>query len=99
MTDNTQNPVVDVSALARLARIDVSQDELTRLEKEIPDILAFVAEISAASANVSKEAQGLHNVMREDANPHESGLYTEDLLSAAPERKGQHIKVPQVIKR
>lgn len=37
------------------------------------------------------------NVMREDGEPHESGLYTEKLLSAAPQREGQYIKVKKIL--
>ncbi len=102
---------VDVKALARLARLEVSEDELAKLEKEIPSILAFVETIQAASAEASasdkstagqagapKKAE-LRNVMRADENPHESGTYTERLLSAAPTREGDRIAVKQVISR
>lgn len=37
------------------------------------------------------------NVMREDTEPHESGIYTEKLLSAAPQREGQYIKVKKIL--
>jgi hypothetical protein len=37
--------------------------------------------------------------MRDDANPHESGLYTDDLLKAAPAVKDAHVVVKQVISR
>ena len=33
---------IDVAALAKLARLEVSAEELAKLEKEIPSILAFV---------------------------------------------------------
>lgn len=90
---------VDVKALANLARLDVSDEELAKLEKEIPAILEFVKTIQAASAEAPAATPSLINVMREDANPHESGMYTEDLLSAAPARKENHIVVKQVLKR
>lgn len=92
---------VDVKALAQLARLEVSDEELAKLEKEIPSILAFVETIQATSAASSGalRGEGLRNVMRMDENPHESGIYTERLLSAAPARKGDRIAVKQVIKR
>jgi len=96
MTDEKK---VDIRALASLSRVEVSDDEIAKLEREIPSILAFVetiqkADISGASADTS-----LRNVMRADENPHESGMYTEVLLSAAPARVGDRIAVKQVITR
>ena len=103
---------VDVRALAALARMEVSEAELDTLAKELPAILAFVETIQAASAGGSRLRQGsggqasepkkdpmLHNVMREDGEPHESGIYTEKLLSQAPVTKDGRVVVKQVISR
>jgi len=90
---------VDVAALAKLARLEVSKEELATLEKEIPSILAFVETIQKAASESEHKGEGLRNVMRADENPHESGLYTEGLLSAAPARTGDRIAVKQVISR
>ncbi|OGG53481.1 hypothetical protein A3H16_01820 [Candidatus Kaiserbacteria bacterium RIFCSPLOWO2_12_FULL_53_8] len=90
---------VDVAALAKLARLEVGPEELVKLEKEIPDILAFVETIQKASAGVEHKGQGLHNVMRVDENAHESGKYTKQLLDAAPAREGDRIAVKQVVSR
>lgn len=92
-------PKVDVAALAKLARLDVSGEELAKLEKEIPDILAFVAMIQKAAAEAPKPAPALRNIMRADADPHESGIHTEKLLEAAPARENDRIVVKQVISR
>ena len=90
---------VDIKALAQLARLDVSPDELEKLEEEIPGILAFVETIQKADAGTEKSAPALQNVMRNDENPHETGLYTEKLLDAAPAREGDRIAVKQVVSR
>ena len=91
---------VDIAALAKLARLEVSDAEMARLEREIPDILAFVETIQAAAAHGSGEPRkALHNVMRADENPIESGTFTEALLSAAPVRDGDRVAVKQVISR
>ena len=88
---------VDVVALAKLARLEVSDEELAKLEKEIPSILAFVETIQKADVSRVKESHELRNVMRADENPHESGIHTEKLLDAAPAREGNRIAVKQVI--
>lgn len=90
---------VDVKALAQLARLDVSDTELAKLEKEIPAILAFVETIQKASADASIASPILENVMRDDVGAHESGAHTDVLLEAAPAREGDRVVVKQVISR
>lgn len=90
---------IDVRALAQLARLEVSDEELAKLEKEIPDILAFVQTIQKVAASAPVREPSLRNVMRADDNPHEGGMYTKALLKAAPIRVGNRIAVKQVIKK
>ena len=90
---------VDVVALAKLAKLEVSPEELAKLEKEIPEILGFVETIQAASGEAVHESPAHRNVMREDENPHETGLHTRDLLDAAPAQKDDQIAVKQVISK
>ena len=90
---------VDIKALAKLARLEVSDEEVTRLEKEIPAILGFVETIQKVATDSAVPDAALRNVMREDVNPHESGLYTEDVLAAAPATKDNQVVVKQVISR
>jgi aspartyl/glutamyl-tRNA(Asn/Gln) amidotransferase C subunit len=93
------NVKIDVEALAKLARLEVPADELTKLEKEIPDILGFVETIQKVDTSAVSPTPVLRNVMRADENPHESGEYTKQLLDAAPAREGDRIAVKQVISR
>lgn len=90
---------VDVAALAKLAKLEVAPEELATLEKEIPEILGFVESIQKVAADATHESPAHRNVMRADTNPHESGLYTRDLLDAAPAQKDDQIAVKQVISK
>jgi len=90
---------VDIRALAALARLEISDEEVAKLEREIPPILAFVETIQKASGEVPKSDPELRNVMRDDDHPDESGKYTEDLLADAPAKKDDQIVVRQVISR
>ncbi|XKT75171.1 MAG: Asp-tRNA(Asn)/Glu-tRNA(Gln) amidotransferase subunit GatC [Patescibacteria group bacterium UBA2103] len=86
----------DVERLAELARINVSEDEKESLAKEMSDIVDFVSQVQEISGDATP--QHIHrNVMREDGEPHEGGMYTEDLLSTAAGRKGELIAVPKII--
>jgi len=90
---------VDIRALARLARLEISDDEVAKLEKDIPSILEFVDTIQKLDVPADAASPTLRNVLREDVDPHESGKYTETLLSAAPAREGNRVVVKQVISR
>lgn len=95
MTDD-----VDVDGLAKLARLQVSDAELKELKRDIPAILKFVETINVSSAGVAqKEKTNIRNVMREDGEPHESGIYTEQLLASVPRREGNRVAVTQVLKK
>lgn len=90
---------VDVRALAALARMEVSKEELQKLGQELPAILAFVETIQKAEVSKAGRNPILRNVMREDGEPHESGIYTEKLLAQAPAQKDGRLVVRQVISR
>lgn len=90
---------IDIKALSKLARIEVSETEMTKLEAELPSILAFVDTIQKADVSTEAIAPDLRNVVRADEAPHERGAFTETLLAAAPAREGNRIAVKQVISR
>jgi aspartyl/glutamyl-tRNA(Asn/Gln) amidotransferase C subunit len=92
-------PKVDVRALAELARLEVTDVELAKLEREIPDILKFVETIQGANVGNETKSPELRNVMREDNDPHEKGTYTERLLEAAPKVEDDRVVVKQVVSR
>jgi aspartyl/glutamyl-tRNA(Asn/Gln) amidotransferase C subunit len=90
---------VDIKALAKLARLDVTDEEVAQFENEIPEILSFVDSIKKAGGKSNNKISRHRNIMREDKNPHESGIHTDDLLGAAPAVDKQRIKVRRVIKK
>lgn len=90
---------VDVSALARLARLDVAPEELARLETEIPAILGFVEQIQEVTTSTEPAAPEHRNIMREDIDPIETGLHTEELLAAAPSQRDSLVVVKQVLSK
>lgn len=96
---NSIKPTVDIRALASLARVDVTDAEVAKLETEIPSILGFVETIQNIDISGVELDTSVRNVMRDDAGAHERGKYTEVLLAAAPAREGNRVAVKQVISR
>lgn len=88
----------DVEHLAGLARIAVSHEEKEILQRDLGEILEYVSQITKATAELGAPIVGeLHNVMREDNNPHEPGIFTEDILKQAPMREGNRVLVKKIL--
>lgn len=85
--------------LAKLARIEIGDEEAENLSHEFDAILNYVSEIKKLdhknSINEARPSQ--INVMRGDGEPHEAGIYTEKILEQAPSREGDYIKVKKII--
>lgn len=89
---------MDVTELAKLARIKLDAEEAEKLQHDVKRILEYVAEIENAPVVAGDAGVGeVRNVMREDEVSHESGEYTEALLSQAPKRHGNYVEVQQVL--
>jgi aspartyl/glutamyl-tRNA(Asn/Gln) amidotransferase C subunit len=91
-----------VEKLAKLSRIDLTPEEALSLSQELGSVLDYVSEIKEAGLAArgdtqDKSAYALRNVMREDATPHESGIYTNEILEQVPEREGDYIKVKKIL--
>ena len=90
-----------VLALAKLARIKVSESEAEKLSHEFESILGYVGEVKEISMTNNSQPTTdnftVRNVMREDGEGHASGLYTEKLLAEAPARDGDYIKVKKIL--
>jgi aspartyl-tRNA(Asn)/glutamyl-tRNA(Gln) amidotransferase subunit C len=91
----------EIEKLGDLARIKLSEEEKKGLKTDIESILGYVSEIQKVSSDLERDTTSqkdeLINVMREDTEPHESGLYTEKILENAPERKGDYVKVKKIL--
>jgi aspartyl-tRNA(Asn)/glutamyl-tRNA(Gln) amidotransferase subunit C len=90
----------DVKKLAELSRIELSDEEVTKMQGEIDSILEYVDVIQKVELpdGVSPSPHlDLENVMREDGEPHEGGVYTEIMLSQAPKRNGDFLEVKKII--
>jgi len=85
----------EVLHVARLARLELSDDEVTRFGEQLSAILDAVSKVSELDlADVPPTSHPLDvvNVWAED-EPHVS-LSVDEALANAPEREGSYFKVP-----
>ncbi len=87
-----------VSHLANLARIALTEDEITKLTGELGQIVDSVAKVSAvATPDVPATSHPIpmSNVFRDDIP--EPPLPVEDVLAAAPAAEDGRFSVPQIL--
>ena len=88
----------EVAHLARLARIELTQEELDHLAPQLDLIIGWVAQVSdvaAADIPPTSHALPLTNVMRADENV--PCLTPEQALSGAPAAEEQRFRVPRIL--
>ena len=89
----------DILKLARLARLRLSDDEVSTYQKELTAILEYVAHLDAADTTglePTYQVTGLTNVTRPDVVK-DYGATQEALLKNVPQREGAYIKVRRMI--
>ena len=90
--------IKDIEKLAALSRLKLTEEEKQKFAQEMDDILAYVKQIDEVTGKSDeKKAGDVRNVLREDENPHESGIYTEALLNSAPKRQGKYVEVKKIL--
>lgn len=88
----------DVEHVARLARLELSEEELSLYTRQLGDILKYIEKLDEAdTAGVEPlaHAAAAGNVFREDAvGP---SLPPEKALEQAPDADGRFFRVPRII--
>jgi aspartyl-tRNA(Asn)/glutamyl-tRNA(Gln) amidotransferase subunit C len=88
---------IDIEHVARLARLELTSAEMTRLREQLGAILehaAKVGEVAADDVPPTAYAIPRSNVLRPDeVTP---SLSVEDVLANAPEREDDRFKVPRI---
>jgi len=96
MAKITKNEIQDTS---RLARIELNDQELDSITKDIDNILNFVELINNANTSQVKptsQVNGLSDVWREDEVV-KSQVEASELLALAPSTQDGYIKVGKVL--
>ncbi len=87
----------EVKNLANLARIQITEEEVEGLTKELHSILDYIGQIKDAKADEESINPVLKNVMREDVPLNSDDEYTEDILNNAPNREKRYISVKKIL--
>ncbi|MHC4913898.1 MAG: Asp-tRNA(Asn)/Glu-tRNA(Gln) amidotransferase subunit GatC [Planctomycetota bacterium] len=88
----------DVEHVARLARLELSEEEFALYTRQLGDILGYVEQLNEVNVeDVEPLAHGAHgaNVFRNDEV--KPSLDRDRALDAAPDDDGRHFRVPKVI--
>ncbi|MSR68601.1 Asp-tRNA(Asn)/Glu-tRNA(Gln) amidotransferase subunit GatC [Candidatus Saccharibacteria bacterium] len=91
--------VDEIQAVAKLARIQLQDNELASVSEEVSSILDFVMainEVDTARVVPTSQVTGITNVWRED-EVHKCKIAPKDLLSEAPDFQDGCIKVKKVL--
>lgn len=94
-------PKEQVEWVAKLAYVEVSEDEKAKYAKDLSAVLGYVDELQQVDTNTVDETMqitGLSNVMDGDfVNP--SDITREEFLKRAPQSSKGYIAVKSVFKR
>ena len=88
----------DVEHVAHLARLGLTEEEITELEGQLNHILeqfAVLGELDTDAIAPTARVIELENVLRDDVT--RPGLDREAALASAPERTAEHFVVPVVL--
>ncbi|GAB3237470.1 Asp-tRNA(Asn)/Glu-tRNA(Gln) amidotransferase subunit GatC [Kineococcus gypseus] len=88
----------EVEHLARLARIDMTDEELDRMAGQLGAVLDAVQQVAAAVGDdvpATSHPVPLTNVTRPDVV--RPGLSAEEALAGAPESEDGRFRVPQIL--
>ena len=88
----------EIKNIALLSRLEVKEEHMAHVEKELSDILTYVAELNALELDGVEpmaHAVPLQNVFREDET--KPSLNHDLALFNAPEAEDGYFKVPRVV--
>jgi len=88
----------EVSHVADLARLHMSQEEIEALARQLDDILTYVAKLNELDTEAivpTTHAISIVNAFREDEM--KPSLVREKALANAPQQNGESFVVPRVI--
>jgi len=89
----------DIKKLAEMARVDMSDTEMSEMAHDFDGILAYVGQVEEAAKMVSENDVNfsLNNVAREDVQTNRGGEYTSKIIEQFPDQNNGYLKVKQIL--
>ena len=89
----------DIKKLAEMARIDMSDDEMSAMAVDFDGILEYVGHVQEAVKLAPPEEVkfSFTNVMREDVATNEGGGYSEQIIAQFPDEENKYLKVKKIM--
>lgn len=87
----------DVKHVAKLARLELTEDEINKYSKQLGDILKYVEqmnEVDTTGIEPMPHAIPVYNVMREDIVKYEQTK--EEMMANAPYEEDGFFRVPKI---
>mgnify|MGYP001201573435 CR=1 FL=1 len=94
----TKISLSDVRKVAKLARLELPEDQLEIYTSQIEEILSYIDQLQVIDTeNISPTTRAVEvvNEMREDMV--EINCSREDILDQAPHREGDFFRVPKIL--
>lgn len=92
----------DIKKLSELARIEVRESEIEKLQHDLDSVLTYVEQLNRAETGATETcicATELSNVAASDGARVAVDADTAELLSVAPHHEQSFVKVPSVWKK
>ncbi len=92
------NQSLDVKYVANLARLSLTDDEISRFQGQLTQVLEYIEALKKVNVDdVTPTAHAIprHNVWRDDAE--KNSLSVEQALANAPSKNGELFSVPKVV--
>jgi aspartyl-tRNA(Asn)/glutamyl-tRNA(Gln) amidotransferase subunit C len=89
---------MDIEKVARLARLELSEEEKRTFGNQLEQILTYVEQLNrldTTGVEPTSHAIPVHNAFREDET--RPSFPREEVLGIAPEEEDGHFKVPRII--
>jgi len=91
-------PEIDVAYVANLARLKLSAEETATFQKQLGDVLAYVAKLQEAdisSVVAVEDEAGFENNLRPDVE--QPSFTAQEALSVAPQQADGFFMVPRMV--
>ncbi len=91
--------LVDIKKLAEMARLDMSDTEMSEMARDFDGILEYVGHVQEAvkMSQIDDVTFSFTNVMREDIATNEALFYTDKIIAQFPDQEDGYLKVKQIL--